>query len=605
VRAHAENAGWSPAEVARATAGKGQSVPCVDFVAEAEQCPACGAELKVCKSRRRPVVTLAHGPFEAREVLKQCTVNECAQVMHSEALLRLVRPRQRYGYDLIVTVGLARYLAGKQREEIRNELRQRLGIELSAGTLSQLCDRFLVALECLHLLRAPYLRAAMQGGYPLHLDATCDRGKGGLFVCLDGFRGWVLMATRIDSEREEYLRPLVDRTVELFGDPIAIVRDLGDGGAGAVAKLRKWDIPDLVCHFHFLAAVGKHLVDKPYLMLRGLIRTSRVRVDLRRLLRDLVATSYEGRFGTGRVREDLSALVLWLLEGDGHKDAAYPFALPDLAFVRRCQRALDQAHQWVPVPRSQTERRALRHLSGLVHRLKRDGRFGQTVLQLDQASEAFSELRDVLRLTHGESHRDPTSETQTDLPLLELWRLKEIHQAVADYREQLVRQTAGLSRVAAKSNPEARILRYLDRYGDHLFGHPALRDEQGDVLAVVERTNNVLETLFGHTKQRLRRRLGRAHLGRDLEQQPPQVMLATNLEHPDYVRVLCGSLDHLPEAFAKLDSALTGTGQLLRNNRDFGLHRRVRELINAQDRAAVVHQTVPARAAADLPATVV
>lgn len=549
-------------------------------------------------------MTLAQGPFEAREVVKQCVASDCTQILRSEALGRLVKPRQRYGYDLIVHVGLARYLAGQQREEIRSELRERLGIDLSTGTLSQLCDRFLVALECLHLLRAPYLRAAMQGGYPLHLDATCDRGKGGLFVCLDGFRGWVLMATRIDSEREEYLRPLVDRTVGLFGNPIAIVRDLGDGGAGAVAGLRDQAIPDLVCHFHFLAAVGKSLVDKQYLTLRGLIRTSRVRADLRRLLRDLrrygATNSYEGRFGTGRVREDLSALVLWLLEGDGHKDAAYPFALPDLALVRRCQQALDQANQWVPVPRSRAERRALQHLRGLVNRLKRDERFDQTVLQLDQAWQAFSELRDVLR-TDGESHRDQASETQTDLPLLELRRLKKIEQTVADYHQQLVRRTAGLSRVAAKSSPEARILCYLNRYRANLFGHPALRDEQGDVLAVVERTNNVLETLFGHTKQRLRRRLGRAHLGRDLEQQPPQVMLTTNLEHPDYVRVLCGSLDHLPEAFAELEGALTRSGELLRNNRDFGLHRRVRDLLNAPAKAGGGRQTAPARAAAAPP----
>jgi hypothetical protein len=520
----------------------------------------------------------------------------------------VVRPRQRYGYDLIVYVGLARYLAGKQREEIRNELRQRLGIDLSTGTVSQLCDRFLVALECLHLLRVPYLRAAMQGGYSLHLDATCDRGKGGLSVCLDGLRGWVLMATRIDSESEEHIRPLVDRTVELFGDPIAIVRDLGEGGAGAVAGLRDRGIPDLVCHFHFLAAVGKSLVDKQYLTLRGLIRTSRVRADLRRLLRDLrryaVATSYEGRFGPGRVREDLSALVLWLLEGDGHKDAAYPFALPDLAFVRRCQRAVDQANQWVPFPRSRAERRALQHLRGLVARLQRDQRFGQTVLELDQACQAFSELRDVLRLTHGDSHRGQVPATQTDLPLLELRRLKEIEQTVADYKKQLLRHTAGLSRVAAKSNPEARIVRYLNRYGTHLFGHPAVRDEHDEVLAVVERTNNVLETLFGHTKQRLRRRLGRAQLGRDLEQQPPQVMLTTNLEHPDYVRVLCGSLDHLPEAFAELDGALNGSGELLRNNRDFRLHRRIRDLLGTSDSEGAGHQMAPPTTAG-VPATAV
>jgi len=154
---------------------------------------------------------MAHGAFDAREVVQQCAEKDCAQVFYPDDLRRLVKPRQRYGYDLVVHVGLARYLAGQQRKEIRDELREKLGIELSDGTLSQLCDRFLVALECLHLLRSPYLRAAMQGGYPLHLDATCDRGKGGLFVCLDGRRGWVLMASRIDTERDVHLRPQIGR----------------------------------------------------------------------------------------------------------------------------------------------------------------------------------------------------------------------------------------------------------------------------------------------------------------------------------------------------------------------------------------------------------
>ncbi len=30
-------------------------------------------------------------------------------------------------------------------------------------------------------------------------------------------------------------------------------------------------------------------------------------------------------------------------------------------------------------------------------------------------------------------------------------------------------------------------------------------------------------------------------------------MLVSNLNHPDYVKIICGSLDGLPEAFAKLD----------------------------------------------------
>ena len=556
------------------------------------------------KSKTRTVVTLGAGAFEAREVRKRCVQGADCPALGSAALARVVKPGQRYGYDLIVYVGLARYLGGQQRDEIRHELLEHRGIELSTGTVSQLCDRFLVALETLHLLRAPELRAAMQEGYPLHLDATCDRGKGGLLVTLDGWRGWMLMATRIDSEREDHLRPLIDQTVALFGDPVAIVRDLAEAGARAVAPLRQRGIADLVCHYHLLAAVGKNLCDKLYASLRNLLRRSRLRADLWTLLRELrcyrAPDGSEGRFGPGRVRQELLALVLWLLEGNGTKDATYPFALPHLDLVRRCQQALAQADQWVPCPRSQPERRALHHLESLVARIRRDRRFDTTMDQLDEAWQAFGELREVLRLTHAELPGGDARKRPSDLPALELRRLSEIEQAVKRYRTELRQRVTPLSRQRAPRCPDAIILRYLDRYGAHLFGHPVLRDADGSVQAVVERTNNVLEHFFGRAKQRLRRRVGRAHLGRDLEQQPPQVMLVANLEHPDYVRVLCGALGNLPAAFAGLDAELSAKARLQRNNRDWELLCQVRALLEVHD-AIELH---PQRNSADQAATV-
>ena len=144
------------------------------------------------KSKRRKLITFQAGVFTAKEVRKKCTRNATHPVMGSEELSRLVKPHQRYGYDLMVHVGLARYLRGKQREEIRAELFQECGFTLSEGSISNLCDRFLGYFEALHLARVPELCGAMQPGYPLHLDATCEHGKGGLFVCMDGWRGWVL-----------------------------------------------------------------------------------------------------------------------------------------------------------------------------------------------------------------------------------------------------------------------------------------------------------------------------------------------------------------------------------------------------------------------------
>ena len=207
---------------------KDRPFPRIDFAAEAQKCDNCARSLAVQKSKTRLVITREAGPFEAREVLKRCDRNQSHSVFHSGRLSKLVKPRQRYGYDLIVHVGLARYLDGKQREEIRAELYSKIGVELPDGTITNLCDRFLIYLEALHLMRAPILRSHVQAdGYQLHLDATCEKGKGGVFLCLDGCHGWVLMAGKIPSENEEYMKPLIERTVELFGDPISTMRDLG------------------------------------------------------------------------------------------------------------------------------------------------------------------------------------------------------------------------------------------------------------------------------------------------------------------------------------------------------------------------------------------
>ena len=176
-------AGWSVEEIGRALTEPGRALPSLDFVPEATCCPSRDEPLGACKTRQRTNITLERGSFEAREHLRRCdrsrpTRTPSCPTVGSEELARLAPPGQSFGYDLIVYAGLARYLDNKQRSEIQADLRRR-GIELSTGTISNLCDRFLTRLETLHLLRAPYLRAAMSSGWSLHLDATCDAGKGG------------------------------------------------------------------------------------------------------------------------------------------------------------------------------------------------------------------------------------------------------------------------------------------------------------------------------------------------------------------------------------------------------------------------------------------
>ncbi len=566
------------------------AVPVVDFVAEAEQCPVCDSALGIFKSRfrRRAVMSCKAGPFIPRLVLKRCKKDPSHPIVYSQALIRIVRPHQRYGYDLIVHVGLARYFRNKRRDEIRAELYEQCRIKLSEASVSVLCERFLHYFEALHLLRAPDFKAVMQstGGYPLHLDGTNDRGKGGLAVCMDGFRGWVLSAGKIPSEHEDHLRPLIDKTVALFGDPLSTMRDLMKAGPNVFAGTRKRGKPDLVCHYHFLGAVGKKLFDDPNSTLRGLLKQAKVRSESRELLRELrryrKSDAFKGRFGSDRVGDDLLALVLWVLEGDGRKKPSYPFSLPHLEFYQRCRQAMQQAERWVPSPRTQTERRALKHFSELVGRVERDEHFTKVAEPFEQCWFAFCELRDVLRLTGADLLRGKKPIHRGVAPAIELERLKTIEEAAKQYKQRLRDRHADQNE-KKPIPPEKVILRYLERYGDNLFGHPVLRDGQGAVVAVVERTNNVLEQFFAQGKESLRRRLGKAHLGRDLEDQPAQAALVTNLRHDDYVRILCGSLDNLENSFAGLDQmALNKTTPLARENRDSDIMRRIRALLKHQ-----------------------
>lgn len=455
---------------------------------------------------------------------------------------------------------------------------------MSDGTVSNLCDRFLVAFGALHEQRVPALKAAMAEGYWLHIDATCDRGKGGLFVCLDGWRGWVLLAARIPSENGETLRPLVAKTVAMFGDPIATVRDLGDAGGKAVAPLRERGITDLLCHFHFLAAVGGKLFDKPYMRLRSRLRTLRVKGDLCGVLAELHryrrTSGYAGRFGRGEVCKELISAVLWAVDDDGRKPPTYPFSLPLLDCVRRCQEAPDRARRWVPNPRSDVENAVIRYLNRLASSLRRDQAITNAVQQLEESWAPFCELRDVLRLSNSDLslHQD-SHVKQATLPDLELVLLHQIEDALTQHGIDLRKQQPTVGKRDSRFCPQSIIVDYLNRYGPQLVGHPALRDESGRALAVVDRTNNVAECFFSQAKQSLRRRVGRAVLGRDMEQQPAQVALVRNLLKPDYVRVLCGSLEDLPRALAEVYSALPETPQLVRSNRNTEVLSTLRSLL--------------------------
>jgi hypothetical protein len=124
--------------------------------------------MRVQKTVPRSGVTLSHGCFRVRETVHACA-SGCKKegslvTRRSATLADLIAPKSTVGYDVMVHVGLERFVHHRQREEIRANLAKEHGIPLSSGEISELGKRFLTYLEALQEASAPALRSAMAAG---------------------------------------------------------------------------------------------------------------------------------------------------------------------------------------------------------------------------------------------------------------------------------------------------------------------------------------------------------------------------------------------------------------------------------------------------------
>lgn len=542
--------------------------------AQADACAACGGPMRVQKTRIRGGVTMAHGRVRIGVKVLVCAAGCGQDAARSSSDLSAIFPaRATYGFDVIVRVGLERFVRYRQRDEIRAVLAAE-GVDLSSGQISLLGRRFLDYLEALHLARAPELRDALasDGGWPMHIDATGEDGRGTLLVVYAGWRGWVLGAWKVPTERADIILPRLRKMAERFGSPCAIMRDLGRAVSGAAATFvaeRKPAIPVLACHMHFLRDVGKDLMRKMHDELRGRFRHFKVLPQLRSLARGLgrrlgpalAQTRHaverwlrqnesghrlpDGKQGLGVVR----ALAQWVLDFPSHGfDQGFPFDVPMLDLHERSHEALAALDAFLrKAPSDAKVRRAAQRLHSILRPIDCEVPFDRAASVLRAQRALFHELRDALRLGTKPAHLTRTRAADPSVDL------EQVRDAVRKLTTSLRRRRPARGPARETRRSISIILDHLDRHGDNLWGH-AIR-LPGSRIRLVARTNNDIEGFFRELKHAERRRSGRRILTQDLEHLPPAAAIARNLMRPDYVEILCGSLTELPAAFAQLNAA--------------------------------------------------
>lgn len=547
-------------------------VPCFLFSWEQEGCPRCRDPLQVRLTRPRIVHSLRYGTFLAVERQGYCPQHRALAPARSGQLARLVAPGCNHAYDVLVRVGMARFLECRQDEQIRDEICRQHAIQLGLSTVSYLARKFVAYVQVVHQQSVTALRRAMavRGGYILHIDGTCEEASRVLLVCMDSLSMQVLESRKIESENHDQVRDVLREVRRDWGRPLAIVHDLRRALITAAGEVFG-GVPQFVCHFHLAADVGKDVLSPGIDQLRRVLRRTKVRAKLRQLVRSLkrfaicedsgdhivnmllsLRTSKDLRehCTTESAKGVVHALACWILafaqDGEGY---GFPFDLPQLDFYKR----IVHVHQMLDAAgplEGKTRRSPLRELNQLWRILDvvvngdESVELRQIVTETKRDRRVFERFRSALRICPkgGKKRRNDEGAPGT-------LSAKRHRRALQDLCTSLTRQAG---RGGASAQACHIVVQHLEKYWKYLFGH-ALRNRGGKI--VVPRTNNDEERLFRTVKRQCRRLHGQKNLSYNLEAMPPAVPLVLNLDNRDYCDTVYGGSDaqQIAERFSRVD----------------------------------------------------
>ena len=557
-------------------------------------CSQCCVSLKVLKTRPgKRAATLAIGDFIAHETVYYCP--RCGATYHSTELRMLIPENCNFGYDIMVFIGESLFLRCRNYQQIRLELQER-NVRISESEIAFLARKFVLYLGVLHRSvrrkTRKYLR--MNGGYVLHLDGTCDGGSPHLISVLDGITEIVLDNSKLPSENAEDLIPFLQSIKKAYGVPLALVSDMGKGIAAAVQAVFK-HVPALICHYHFLKAVGKNLLSDERDIIRARLRKHAVRAMVKRTKNRLEkaltgATPGMDALVTGIESEKLPAecalgavptqaaytLMSWVLDAGGEGNGCgFPFDQSYLVFYQRLQEVGLRLHQLfkIQLQGNWKENKVYSTISHDLHAVLNDQVLRKAALRMQEKVAVFNQLRKAMRITLPENNRGLND--TGELPA----GMKTIEKEVAKFRTRLVKSTG-----YSQQNGYRKLVEQLDTYWEKLFADPiAVNTAAGTLLVQPQRTNNILEQFFRRLMRSYRKKNGFASVEKVLTKMLPDTPLAMNLNNEQYMQILLGGKKTLEERFAEIDSADVRNGLAQSANATNSVCPQLRRIIRLPD----------------------
>jgi hypothetical protein len=515
---------------------------------------ACGKRLSILKTYSRSLASLTIGEFHAH--ITQLTCCHCKKTYHSEELQTIVPPNAKFGFDVMVHVGEALFLRSRNGKEIQHGLGEK-NITISRREIDRLGRRFIVYLALAHKQSQRELKALIgsQGGYILHLDGTCEGDSPHLMTSIDELSKIVLGNVKLPSENAGQLIAFLRTIKQAYGEPIAMVHDMGAAILNAVKEVFP-TIPDYVCHFHFLKDIGKDLFGHDYTTLRRHLKTHAIRSQLRKTAKGLKKAidadpntlhclhGYLESKPLHETKMPLMPLVMvyliicWVLEAKQESHGfGFPFDRAHFDFYHRLQEAYPDLLELKPKIANNVTLLPLMPISKVLT----DPALASTVLRMQDKVAIFDQLREAMRIAQPDNNNGLNDEGDPDITTI-----KE--------RVTRFRHSDKLKALAATNMAYRKMLKQIDKYWDKLFADPIqVVTNTGTVSLQPQRTNNIMEQFFRDLKRGDRKRSGNHALSKTLRTMMAQTPLVKNLDNPQYLEILLKGKANLAQRFAEID----------------------------------------------------
>jgi len=431
---------------------------------------------------------------------------------------------------------------------------------------------------------------ARKGGYILHVDGTCEGDSPNLFCGLDEISELVLDTIKIPSEKTEQLVPFFQRIKQQYGEPKALVHDMGRGIIAAVEEVFK-GVPDFICHFHFLRDLGKDLLLDEYTTLQKRLRKFKVRPLLRQRakyleqkidpacqsIEEIMESLESGTWQTTSFKNipliTTYALIQWVFEYQRQSNGyGVPFDRPHLDFYRRLQKA----HQLlakimdIHLRGNIKDNKPFYQIYRTFKEVVEDKQLNELASSLERKAQVFDKLRTAMRIALPEN-KSGINDNGDDVDM------KNIEEKVTIFREWLASDPQ-------RKKTYARMLDQIDKYWEKLFADPLpVSTSEGVVYIQPQRTNNILERFFRGEKRRGRKKSGTASMSKLLKSLLADTPLVQNLKNAEYMEIILNGCPNLAERFAKIDAHLVQQKMIEANNDSEKILPAIRKLIKNSD----------------------